>query len=794
MSETEEDQFLSQTEEQAAKDIMESKLGFSEEQADDTIYIAALIAAGSYWGAAAVAAYMLLDAWFSDGDGSDPLGRIVKLLDEMKTRSDAEEWADYVDGAQATATAIATIGSRASEFAKTPGIDSRNQLLEQLTPIDLALRAVLDGRHLRFMPFVYRDADGRNAPWINGRSGLFSVFDASRYNDKTHQFDGWVYKFEAYRDDVQQDAARWTLPPELQQSTAVARWDGLLSRKVALFGIPTWLSVLGLLDPFYQLTGYWRDALTAMRDKSQGFMRNWHDALLSTRDMPAPADAEQGLVPEAWVGSTIWTHGLPLPKGFTRWPCGALDPLMGVEVCSGNWWHSDRPEFMTATQRERFVQLRAGAWQRLLEDNGYNAFGRLCRTIDQRLLIPATSPSLAVHPELMGSVAPRAVAPIPRVKQVTVKDPGGMEWQGTASERSIHVKAPVSVQPNPKPESPRWPRAMTDTVFGYRISVTPKGGSEQSKPMWRWDLRLDPGGSSLYHEIVDDGAGHLQERPRQLPYEVSYPIQAKASTFVTITDGTLREQTDMRPNQPVTFTMTVRVCDQPVAKDDVVPFPAQTDPKRQLEQQIWIKQHGVIWIGISADAAANHGRSFDLDINITEVAAIHKVTGERLELSPGSTNPQLALENAAKTYTVHMPIPVDIATITVPTEYFAWPIRALVTMLHSYTDRKVKPKPDPPEVELMELRLILGQDAGKLRSFVEEYRRSTKRPSLTSDQALAEIDTVLAHVVRSDRAALLSSSRVPATTGTVKQGGRGVGLGAPIVLAGRLFKRLTGIR
>jgi hypothetical protein len=798
---------MSTTEEQYAKDFLVQKLGFSEEEADDTIVIGELIAAGSGWGALALAAYELLDDWFSSSSTDHPVDLLLEKLNVMSAQSTAALWGEYVDAAKAATNAIIVAGTRASEYADIPGIDTRQRVSDTLNGLETTLRDVLDGRSIPFMPTIYRDDKGNEMPWVKGRSAPFTIYDIKDYNEKTHQFTGDVYKFQAYRDDVAPLEGEWALPLELRQSSGVPRWDGLLSRKVAVFGLPTWLTVLTLLEPFHQLSGYGRKDITGMRDKTHEFMTKWRNELLSTRDMPTLPQALIGLSPQGWAGTSVWWKGLPLPLGFTTWPCGVLDPITGVEICSAQWWHSDRPEFMTVAQILQFGQLRSDAFQRLLEANGFNAFAQVSHLIDLRLTIPPTSPSLAVHPELLRSTTPVALVPIQKLKHADVTDPGGTVWQGTVHEQSVHVDAPVSVQPNPAPEAPFWRRAVTDTVFGYRITVTPKGGTEQSTPLWQWHLRLEPGASSLYHEIVQDASGAHECLRQPLPYEVVVPIETTATTFVTVTDGKNRQETDPKEDQPVRFTMTIRVCDVPVLDGDRIPFPLSSNVKKQRERDIWINQHGVIWIKIAADAAANNNRSFELQVNVTEISAINKVTGERLNRNDFSS--QGALESAAHATTLHLPIPVDIGTIVVPSGYFDWLGRVLAAILHSYTDRKVGPNPDPPEVELSQLRLILTEQPERLRSFAEEYRRTTKRRSLTTEQSLAEIDMVLAGLVSAAAKAPTSldtatatpaaivqqpTARQAATATVVDTTGARLSLGAPVALAGRFLKRLTGGR
>lgn len=503
-----------------------------------------------------------------------------------------------------------------------------------------------------------------------------------------------------------------------------------------LYGLPVWQAALMLLEPFYRQSGQWRDYVDAMGQAMASFSVEWAKSVVWTREMPSLSKiTKPGYLYGGEVGGGSYAASNFPQVGFYEWPCAVLDPVMGIEIINKDkpWWTCEgwktansSLEMMTDEQRSKFKQLRQLQRLRLEDENGFDKFKDITINIGNLRKPPAVSASLAVHPEHLRVIRPATSSTniaIPKHENVT--DPGGTVWTGTVVRSSVTVKAPISVQPNPYVDEHTPRRAASDIVFGYDITVTPVGGKRQTLPDWHWPLSL-PGfptpTTAQYRDLYHDKAGVIK------PFSKSHQFKLAASTWKTVTDGKHRDKTDEAEGKPISFSMTVDVKDQ--APDGLIPFD-ESDP----EQVLWNRQHGVIWVTIEADMNESQDRSFEVIVEVKETVAVDE-KGRR----KGTDEFQ-----QSKTYTLQMPMPVDVYQINVPPGYFDWMRRFLEPLRHVSQRLDIPhPEPDPdPVLELSLWRIVLERNPALLQVHVNELRRITGRPFLMPHQALAELDATV---------------------------------------------------
>ena len=723
------------------KDFLVNKVGLSKEEADDALTIAEW--AGAFYSGVAflIAAYTLLDKLFgSSGNATEA------KLDTLKAAINADKVSEIIDtDLKPLAAVIDNAATAAYSYRDTPSPETRGISEDNLTSpagLNTALLTLLAGNFYRFIPTAYVLPDGSIAPWVNGRF----VFGQFYHYYTIYSFSGWVQGsaltsslFQVYTQKDKSIQYDWLKPAPLSQSQN--RWDGRLCLPLVLRGITVWRTAMSMLEPFYQLSGVWIEHIDGVSQKMLDFAAHWLESVVWTREMPSLSDLQKDglwLVP----APSAQSPGLPSEEakaGFSQWPCGVLDPIMGVEIINPAWWKSDGLgdlEMCTEDQRAKFKQQRLLLHMQLDNENGFAAFGKLMGNVSKLRLPPTVSPSLKVHPKLLRvehpSSGPQVIAPIPPPHFEPVTDPYGNIWTAEVHRSSVIVKAPISVQPNPSPSAPPGDplpprRAVSDVVFGYEIRVIPTGGTKQTSKEFKWPLRPGPGYPSLYHE--SDGSN------RTVPYSVEKKFsKLPATTWKTATDGYFRGKADEAKGE-VTFTMTVTVADQ-VFKHDGTDYSIHEDeidlnpdpgPKKK---KTW-NFHGAIWIQIEADNEENHGRSFEVVIEVVESANV--------DLSGYITED----DNKRKTYTLQMPMPIDVCTAIVPTSYFFW-LKEHLNVLREDAHRLGIPGPHPdpdPSLELSMWHLVLERNPALLQAHVHSFRQLTGRPGLTAEQVLARISS-----------------------------------------------------
>jgi len=728
--------------EDQAKNLAVDQLGFSEKDfqlAWNAGVLLGMLATGNI----ALAAFLDL--------ASDPkkesikkwLDEVLKKLAQIKQALDVAAYNDrYQYVVEDNATKIDKARAPMSTFLYDPGVESRNAVIKAKDDLQTAMLGLLDPG-FPFSAMVYSGPD-----WADGRFTYFR-----NYVSKTLGWPGW-YKFQVYQQIGVALGTEWALPESLQTETLPPgqwRWDGLPSLPVVLRGLPVWQGALILLEPFYRLSGHWKADIEDVVNAMVRFEIEWAKSVVWTREMPSLSTiTKHGYLHGGEVGGGAYDPSNFPQVGFYDWPCAVLDPVMGIEIINKDrpWWTCNgwktghyTLEMMTDMQRAQFKQLRQLQHLTLDDENGFNKFKDVTISVGNLRKPPTVSPSLEVHPEHLRVTRPGSsdtVVAIPKHENVT--DPAGKVWNGIVARSSVTVTAPVSVQPNPAPGAPPGDplpprRAVSDIVFGYKITVTAVGGNNAEKNTtfadWQWPLshpKFFPPATfqdkDLYHS--KDGTIH------KVPYFRPHEFTLTASTWKTVTDGELRDKIDELTGQKIAIRLTVAVYDQAYHLLPVAAFPlSASDP----DQILWRSQHGVILVTIEADMDENNGRSFELMIEISETAAVDK-DGRRVGEAGFA---------GAKTYTLQMPMPVDIYKINVPTGYFSWIRQLLERLRHVSTLMDVPhPEPDPdPVLELSLWRIVLEKNPAFLQAHVHELRRATGRPFLMPQQALAELDAAV---------------------------------------------------
>jgi hypothetical protein len=758
---------MSSTVEDQAQNLAVNKLGFSETDfkiAWDAGVLLVILATGNI----ALAKFLDLDLFSGSKDPKiktiiDWLKKFELELTEIKTAVQVGDYnATYNSVITKNAAVIDGAMSPISTFRHTPSPANRDGLKTTTGALHDAMLAVLRPE-FPFGAMVYSGPE-----WAEGRLAYF------RYYIGEGSWPGW-YKFQVYEQvlglsDTKPLETEWALPEPLHTEPLLLpeyHWDGLPSLPVVLFGLPVWQAALTLLEPFYRLTNQWRDYIKAMSAAMEKFSGEWERLLLWTREMPSlPKIVKEMMTPPGLIGGVVG-GGSYAPTdfpdvGFPEWPCGALDPVMGVEIINKDkpWWTSDGwpswsggLEMMTDKQRTEFTQLRDFQLVKLKAENHFNDFKYIRLALNNLLIPPSVSPSLAVHPEHV-----RVTRPSGRIqpKFENVKDLGGTVWIGSVVQSSVSVRVPISVQPNPAPGAPPGNplparRAESEIVFGYQITVTPVGGTPKTLPMWNWPLNGAPevpkSTDSQYSDLYHDKSGEIQTVPYARSHtfsEAFYEASAlNALTWKTVTDGQRRDRID-KAEGVVVFTMTVTVYDQQYSTDPDGVFPLDlSDP----DQRLWHSQHGVIGITIEADMNENKGRSFEIIIEVTETARVDKM-GRRT----GETD-----FAGLKTYSRKCSMPVDIYRIKVPKGYFDW-MRPFLERLRHVSQRMNIPHPEPdhdPVLELSLWRIVLERNPVLLQAHVHELQRISGRPFLMPHEALAEIDAAVNTLIGLRRDAML---------------------------------------
>jgi hypothetical protein len=708
------------------------KLGLSQDMVDTAWEVGKWTGAVISGAGFLIAAYTFLDKVF--GSSGNPVQeKLDKLLVGMKTmmtKQDQKTIGDIANDLIPLASVIDTTGQNVRSFRDTPSPALRGKLLDSLLDVggvNAVLLTLLGGKSYWFIPAVYTKPGAGTEEWVNGR------FVFGRFYPGTWANTSWPsnQSFQVYEQPGTPLQAEWAVPSPLFKT--VNRWDGLLCLPLILHGLPVWQAAMTQLEPFYRLTGVWFSQLEGMSSKLLEFGKNWLQATLWTREMPSwleiALSGTSFLSPQNPPSNPTGPSPAP-PLGFFSWPCGALDPIMGVEIVNPKWWlcegsgtGSPTPEMWTAEQRTEFLQQRLLQHQKLDNESGFTAFMKIAGEVSKLKAPPSISPSLLVHPELVQVEHPSSGPPaIAAPKLVVVTDPGGTAWTAQVIRGSLVVTAPISVQPNPAPAPPHSPRAVSEVVFGYEITVTPTGGIKQKVKDWVWPLRISDSAPDAYHHasLYHNDDGSLRGVKYSKPHTFT---NLPAETWETRTDGQFRERA-AKAKGNVSFVMTVTVAD--------LEPPGIPGDKSGL--------HGAIQIQIDADEDENQGRSFEVVVEVTETAAVDAYG-----------NPQ---GDPKKTYTLQMPLPVDICRVLVPTGYFGWLARVLGSLQVSNQGLGIPiPDPDPdPVLELSLWHLVLEKNPVLLQNLVHDLRGRTGRPTLAAAEALEQIRTAARVLAREPHA------------------------------------------
>jgi hypothetical protein len=718
-----------------AKKFLVTKLGLSDAAAQGAVELAKwtdTAATGVGW---IVTAYDFVNKFFGPTDPMwDKLDAILNAVTQVLQNQDADKLSELLNDVTGTKSAIATIRSTAFTYQNTPSANLRDKLLDNLldTPggIQSMLGELLLGQTYRFIPLAYADPTIPN--WVNGLKvpGSFmfrtttTLTDDPPTPDAEKIIDVQVYEQENSPLPFDWNPYDWkpALPEPLLKK-GNRKWDGLLCLPLIIAAIPPWQLTLSLLEPFYRLTGQWWLQIQDIADAMKAFAENWEETMLWTCEMPFLTNVTE--VIEAY-GYDVVPY-----SGYYSWPCGVLDPIMGVQIVNTKWWSATKkvpikdidgnqigqesiPEFLTDVQRAEFKQQRDIQLQKLKEQNGYAAFKKTRANIAKLNTPPLYSPCLRADTKLLKVEHPGSGTVMSMPLHEDVVDSLETVWTGVVVKSSVKVTAPISVQPNPKPLG-HLARAVSDVVFGYQLTVTPTGGIKQKINSWVWPLRFKDPDPSLYHDEAGAPFKELYHRTHTF-------TDLLADTWKTVTDGTHTAQYG-RAAGNITFTMTVSV---------VVDVP----PSSWKLPDEW-SQLGALLITIEADRDANHDRSFELRVDVVESTAVD-----------AQGKPKTGANFSSKTYTNTLVIPVDIYRIHVPTGYFDTLRKVLEKVRHVSRDFGL-PGPDPDQDPVLELslwRLVLEKNPTMLQAFTRELRLATGHSRLTANQALSQFDKLLAHL------------------------------------------------
>jgi hypothetical protein len=703
------------------------KVGLSEQSAASAGDIINWVGAASNVVGFLIKAKDFVDKWTGPSITIDD--KLFALTTLILEKQDATQISLIVNDLLALKAKIDTAATTVGTYLHTPSTPNREAVKDNFDKLTDALNQLLYGKLNWFIPMVYGTPKWANGHLVSGAFyKYFHSYSFTQGGVYSHHDYAYIQVYKHLDPTVEDnESAPLTplsapfygvgLPAPLSRTTP--HWDGSLCLPLIPYGLAVWQAAMTILEPFYQLSGQWFTNIVDTRTKLREFLTEWHKALLWTREMPSAIQLEsEGLF--LGPAASNWLT-VEEPSGFYRWPCGVLDPIMGVEIINPGWWAASQPpgtlhmvpELWTDDQRADFHKQRFLQLLRLHKETGFSSVQTIAANIEKLKAPPTTSPSLKVHPKLLKikhltSGAPSATQEPP----IFVTDPGGMAWPAYVSRTSVKVEAPVSVQPNPEP-TPGTFRAESAIVFGYKITMTPVGG--QTRMIHDWPLRNNYKGqlSSLYHDA--------NGKNLTIPYSKKYEFSEPATTWKTVTDGYNRERVDESPKpQDIKFSVIIKINDQELP---------------QIPQDDF-NLHGAIWIQIEADEKTNLGRSFEVAFEVTEKAAVD---------AQGYDQPNPSFSGHFKTYTQTMAMPVDICRVNVPTGYFGWLKRELGNLQNDAHRLGIPgPHPDPdPALELSLWQLVLEKNPALLQVYVRNLRHQTGRRSLTVEQALAQLSAAV---------------------------------------------------
>jgi hypothetical protein len=670
----------------------------------------------------AIAVYEFLQKL--DGDPIvEALDQVLEDLSKIMTKVDLQQIITDADKVRPLAHQIDLAANALKTFAISDSPANRTTAANNFREnggLHVGLIGLFAGYDSYFIPSVYK-VDGKLPGWSKGRTMTYLSYLGDGPMGVSDFFTNDFY--QVYEQTGQPLAEYWNVPDPLRQNAT--RWDGRVCLPLIEEALQTWEAGMLALEPFYPLTGQWAPLITMIADKMDSFESHWVTSLLWPREMPSKAEIKQHVGSFIEPDPTDYHSG----SGFTTWPLGVLDPITGIERVNLTWWKADQEdhvvELWTEDQRIKFVNERETRLQELKQVCGLFAFQQRKNKVRKLLVPPSASPSMEPHPELRHYQYLSAGNPavIGHGQQVTVIDQLGQPMSGHYARTSVKATGPFSVQSKPAPESPNHPRrAESDVELGYQIRVIPKGASNPPQgPAWVWHLRYnrDDPVTSLYH--LADGS------PRPIPEATSKTFKGMAETWETITDGTKRDRRDVKADSPIVFKMTATIADmQPL--ESMEPKLIQSDVDGRTRR-------GALWITIEADKDTNLGRSFEVEVELTETAAV-------------DTQGNIGKPEAAnKKYTSKLTFPVDICRIYVPSSYFVTPDKGLGALHKDGKHMGIPvPEPDPdPILELSLWRVILEREPVLLQRYVHRQREAAGRPTLTAQQALEDIDRVLKH-------------------------------------------------
>jgi hypothetical protein len=698
------------------KNFLVNDAGISKETVDDGFMIAGWAAAAYSGYGYLIAAYQFLDNFFGSSDNSSTK-QVEAKLNAILANQDADKISEVVNDLKLRAAKIDNAWMATRAYGHSPSAETRATVLSNLTDDDgltVSLLSLLEGKSYRFMPEVYGSPS-----WAYGQfrwANFYHYYPTYSFSGNTYSSSLSSTMFQLYEQPNVPLDSESGLPEPLRQGHN--RWDALLCLPLLFNGIPVWQTTLAALEPFYRLSGVWVDRIDGMLAKMLAFEATWLQKVLWIREMPSASElAAEGLhlkpIPEQLY------PGVPIGNqstAFFNWPCGVVDPLMGIEIMNQTWWKAGNDsELWTDDQAAEFKKQRLIQHMNLQKKNGFEAFGKLMGATGKLRLPPLISPSLKIHPKSLKVEHPSPAGPpamaFPQYTEVT--DPSGITWNAHVMKTSVIVTEPISVQPNPAPAG-HARRANSDTVFGYQIKLTPTGAKEKVGD-WVWQLRTSDAQSSLYHKEN----GEL----RPVPYTIKQKLTASATTWETITDGQYRERRDEQTGT-VAFTVTITVADQEpprISEDEFV-----------LAGAKW-NLHGAVWVRIEADKEENLGRSFELKLEVRETAAVD---------AKGYPAGHQKFSGKFKTYHLETLLPVDICRVFVPTNYFGWLARLLGdlrTATHGFGIPVPDPDPDPA-LELTLWHSVLEKNPALLQRHVHDLRRLNGHTTITPEQALAQLN------------------------------------------------------
>lgn len=544
----------------------------------------------------------------------EAIDRIEKELKGVTDQSHANALSQRLHEAGLQQGTLKSIGDSVQSFYDTRAEQHRQELVGKLTLRDLLLGWTHDETNqMPFYPSSYQMLSGESTPPWMASGGAWVITSGEQIIGAPPSLFGGSLPPSEYLlasptgiGSVQALRAagipshNWLSPKGLTANEM--RWDGRISYPLLMLGTALYLQMVQVLEPYYRTTGHESANIRGVAAALTGFADMWDSQLLVSADMPIPTFVSNKKNPLLGGGEEI------LPNfTFSRWPCGAADPVFGTSQYEDAWWTPGLPVLgrglMGQDQLAEFAKERQAAIDGVRRDNGLHALRMAIDNLSQLLLPPWESESLKVHDESAQAETKRMLSSTPATAEtfdITVRP---TTFQGVREAREVAVRVPIAVQANPGlADAPNVRRlAMSDVTFGYKIDLIDKDNNRIN--VFEHTLRQLPGQPGLWH-TAEPGLAGLRPVPRSTESRL---ITLETGTYLRYADPTGRlDRTEEAGTGTVRVHCQVRVSD--MAND---PIPGLTDT--------W-PPHGVLWLELRSDDASNP--SFTIPFEVTETTNV----------------------------------------------------------------------------------------------------------------------------------------------------------------------------